>query len=177
VTNCIYCRTRGDLYKNITPDYYGYRDDDDGILAQKEAKREVRTFGVSTRCRKTSSLYGNNCNNLQKELVAKAEKEFQVRKAEVVRRMRTEKGATFTPAELALVENSDEEDGEAEIQKLISDSKAGGGSGSGAVSEHAGSAAVDAELRAHVNLPSREDINELLLAEKRKALLAKISAL
>jgi hypothetical protein len=122
-------------------------------------------------------LYGNNCNNLQKELVAKAEKEFQVRKAEVVRRMRTETGATFTPAELALVENSDEEDGEAEIQKLISDSKAGGGSGNGAVSEHAGSAAVDAELRAHVNLPSREDINELLLAEKRKALLAKISAL
>lgn len=34
-------RTRGDLYKNITPDYYGYRDDDDGVLAQKEAKREV----------------------------------------------------------------------------------------------------------------------------------------
>ena len=30
------------MYKNITPDYYGYRDDDDGILAIKEAKREVR---------------------------------------------------------------------------------------------------------------------------------------
>lgn len=36
------CRSRGDMYKNVTPDYYGYRDDDDGILVQKEAKREVR---------------------------------------------------------------------------------------------------------------------------------------
>ena len=29
------------MYKNITPDYYGYRDDDDGVLMEKEAKREV----------------------------------------------------------------------------------------------------------------------------------------
>ena len=35
-------RTRADIFKNITPDYYGYRDDDDGILAKKEAEREVR---------------------------------------------------------------------------------------------------------------------------------------
>jgi pre-mRNA-splicing factor ISY1 len=30
-----------DLYKNITPDYYGFRDDDDGILKGKEAEREL----------------------------------------------------------------------------------------------------------------------------------------
>ena len=29
------------MYKNITPDYYGYRDDDDGVLMTKEAAREV----------------------------------------------------------------------------------------------------------------------------------------
>jgi len=29
------------MYKNITPDYYGYRDDDDGVLMEKEATREV----------------------------------------------------------------------------------------------------------------------------------------
>jgi len=34
-------RSRGDMYKNITPDYYGYRDDDDGVLMTKEAAREV----------------------------------------------------------------------------------------------------------------------------------------
>lgn len=35
-------RSRGDVYRHITPDYYGYRDDDDGILAAKEQEREVR---------------------------------------------------------------------------------------------------------------------------------------
>ena len=29
------------MYKNITPDYYGYRDDDDGLLVIKELHREV----------------------------------------------------------------------------------------------------------------------------------------
>jgi Isy1-like splicing family len=29
------------MYKNITPDYYGYRDDDDGVLVEKEKIQEV----------------------------------------------------------------------------------------------------------------------------------------
>lgn len=33
-------KTRGELYKNIDADYYGYRDDDDGILAPLEAEVE-----------------------------------------------------------------------------------------------------------------------------------------
>ena len=39
------------MYKNITPDYYGYRDDDDGVLAPKEAEIEVNaaTFIFSHR--------------------------------------------------------------------------------------------------------------------------------
>lgn len=35
-------RSKADLYKNITPDYYGFRDDDDGLLAPKEAEMAVR---------------------------------------------------------------------------------------------------------------------------------------
>mmetsp|Transcript_21954 Transcript_21954/g.50595 ORF Transcript_21954/g.50595 Transcript_21954/m.50595 type:complete len:280 (+) Transcript_21954:67-906(+) len=35
-------RTRGDMFKNITPDYYGYRDEDDGVLVRKEAAAEKR---------------------------------------------------------------------------------------------------------------------------------------
>ncbi len=34
-------RSRKDLFKYVTPDYYGYRDDDDGLLAPLEAAREV----------------------------------------------------------------------------------------------------------------------------------------
>ena len=37
-------RTRADMYKSITPDYYGYRDEDDGILVQKEIVQEVRHY-------------------------------------------------------------------------------------------------------------------------------------
>ena len=37
-------RNRGDLYKNITPDYYGYRDDDDGVLIEKEKRAEVEYY-------------------------------------------------------------------------------------------------------------------------------------
>lgn len=33
-------KSKGDLYKNITPDYYGFRDDDDGQLMELEAQRE-----------------------------------------------------------------------------------------------------------------------------------------
>lgn len=38
-------RTRGDMYKGITPDYYGYRDEDDGVLVQKEFEAEKRKVG------------------------------------------------------------------------------------------------------------------------------------
>eukprot|EP00388_Colpodella_angusta_P045931 GDKK01067707.1.p1 GENE.GDKK01067707.1~~GDKK01067707.1.p1 ORF type:complete len:262 (-),score=45.05 GDKK01067707.1:86-871(-) len=138
-------RSRGDLYKNVTPDYYGYRDDDDGILAQKEAKRE-------------------------KELSAKAVKEYAATKSELLKRMKASKDASFTPQELAILEDSEDEE-EAELQRLISAQKFGGGVLPSA------SASVDAELKSHVNLPSQSDINDLLLAEKRKALLARLSTL
>lgn len=34
-------RSRGEVHRHITPDYYGYRDDDDGVLFEKEKVREV----------------------------------------------------------------------------------------------------------------------------------------
>jgi len=35
-------RTRGNMYKGITPDYYGFRDEDDGVLVAKESAAEKR---------------------------------------------------------------------------------------------------------------------------------------
>eukprot|EP00730_Choanoeca_flexa_P014373 TRINITY_DN6266_c0_g1_i4.p1 TRINITY_DN6266_c0_g1~~TRINITY_DN6266_c0_g1_i4.p1 ORF type:complete len:282 (+),score=66.23 TRINITY_DN6266_c0_g1_i4:96-941(+) len=37
-------RTRGDLYKYVDADYYGYRDDDDGVLKKLEAVAEARVM-------------------------------------------------------------------------------------------------------------------------------------
>ena len=33
-------KTRAELYKNIDADYYGYRDEDDGLLLKLEAEQE-----------------------------------------------------------------------------------------------------------------------------------------
>jgi pre-mRNA-splicing factor ISY1 len=33
-------RRRGDIYKRITPDYFGFRDEEDGVLLEKEASVE-----------------------------------------------------------------------------------------------------------------------------------------
>ena len=35
-------RTRYEMHKGVTPDYYGYRDDDDGVLAKYERKAEAK---------------------------------------------------------------------------------------------------------------------------------------
>lgn len=45
-------RTRGQLYKAIDPDYYGFRDEEDGILerVEAEAEREMRAKVRLHRC-------------------------------------------------------------------------------------------------------------------------------
>ena len=90
--------------------------------------------------------------------------------------MRSAKDATFTPSELAILEDSDNDEEEAELQKMISE-KALESSGALSGGVYNPSAEADAEIKSHVNVPSQQDINDLLLVEKRKALLAKLSAL
>eukprot|EP00045_Choanoeca_perplexa_P006543 m.56019 g.56019 ORF g.56019 m.56019 type:complete len:282 (+) comp13677_c0_seq1:48-893(+) len=41
-------RTRGDLFKYVDADYYGYRDDDDGVLAKLEADVEEKVMASAT---------------------------------------------------------------------------------------------------------------------------------
>ena len=33
------------MYKNIDPDYYGYRDEDDGVLVKVEAEAQAKAVG------------------------------------------------------------------------------------------------------------------------------------
>ena len=39
-------KTRGELYKDVDADYYGYRDEDDGVLVPLE--QEIEKEGMST---------------------------------------------------------------------------------------------------------------------------------
>jgi pre-mRNA-splicing factor ISY1 len=91
-------RNRVDLYKNITPDYYGFRDDDDGVLAAKEALRE-------------------------KELVAQAMQEFEDMKRRLKEDARRSGGVFGQAAltEILVAEDDDDDDGafEAPLQAFV----------------------------------------------------------
>ena len=96
--------------------------------------------------------------------------------------MKTSKTDSFTPAELAIVENnSDEDEGEHEIQQFITMNNQNTTTNTTSSSTNnttvENSASTNAELKSHVHLPSQEEIADMLLVEKRKALLAKLSSL
>ena len=81
-------RTRADMHRFVTSDYYGYRDDDDGILATKEAAIEV-------------------------QLIRRSEKDFHEKKIVLIEGLKA-RGAASMSAEEAL-QLLDEEDEEQEV--------------------------------------------------------------
>ena len=46
-------KSRVDLYKNITPDYYGWRDEEDGVLLEVEEKASQKLFGPNYKKQRT----------------------------------------------------------------------------------------------------------------------------
>lgn len=157
-------RSRADMYKHITPDYYGYRDDDDGILHGKERLRE-------------------------KELLAAADEEFADRKRQVIDKIKAaqkarstgaagETGGILTAEELALIENDSDTEGEEDkISSAIAvmpgaPSLALQSSSVKAVVEP--SAATDAGIKAHVVVPTLADMNSVILEQKKKIMLEKL---
>lgn len=79
-------RTRGDISKFITPDYYGYRDEDDGVIVPQE-------------------------EDMERRLVEAAVSEFEGRKRKLVAEVKRSGGASGT-AELAALEPPDHEEEE-----------------------------------------------------------------
>lgn len=77
-------RSRADLYKNITPDYYGYRDDDDGILIVKETVQE-------------------------KQFLARANKEYTDKRRKIMTTIQNGGGSSLTEDDLAIIEEDDED--------------------------------------------------------------------
>jgi pre-mRNA-splicing factor ISY1 len=161
-------RTRAEIFRGITPDYYGYRDEEDGELVKAEAEAE-------------------------KALHARAVAEYDAAKAvagsssQGAKRRRVEDADTSAAAVGgqglgALVadyasEDDDEAPGAARATRRSTGVGAGGGGdgddddvlgdGAGAPSSAAGG------FRAHVPLPSQQEIEAALLERKRQLLLAK----
>lgn len=115
-------RTRADMYRNVTPDYYGYRDEDDGTILLAEAEAETKA-------------------------VAEAVEEWRVaetarKKARLLRRAAA--GTTSTGA--VGDSDSDSDAGEAEA------------------------------FKAHVAVPSQEEVAKAVVEAKKAALLAKYAS-
>lgn len=107
-------RTRGDLHKLIDADYYGYKDEDDGLLVKLEAQQEKKAVAA--------------------EMKQWKERQSQAKKQRI------------------------DEDDDAEVEDEGSDGKAVGS---------------EDVYKAHVPLPSQEEIEKALLDRKKKELLAK----
>jgi len=138
-------RSRADLYKFITPDYYGYRDDDDGLLEPQEAVRE-------------------------KQLILEAEAEFLEKK----RRLQEDvlrSGGVFGTVELAEMADGDgdaEGESESELVRLVD--SFGTPKPKLAVTIDA---VTDASLKSLVVVPSQEEFSAEVVEKKRLLLLSK----
>jgi len=160
-------RTRAEIFRGITPDYYGYRDEEDGELVKAEADAE-------------------------KALHARAVAEYEAAKAAAgsssqgAKRRRVEDADTSTaagggPGLSALVADyaSEDEDDAAGAARATRRSTGvgagGGGDDDGDLGDDAGAGASSAAggFRAHVPLPSQQEIEAALLERKRQLLLAK----
>ncbi|KAJ1422473.1 Isy1-like splicing factor [Ochromonadaceae sp. CCMP2298] len=152
-------RTRGDMYKNVTPDYYGYRDDDDGILVQKEGDREKELQALAIR----------QHSEMKAALLGRIQSQGRTGGAGAGSEGGLGAGAEgLTAAEMAVLEDSDDE---AEVQLMAASANIGNMGTDGP------SASESAQLQAHVSVPSQEAIQALLLEEKRKALLERLLVL
>lgn len=143
-------RSRADLYKFINPDYYGYRDEDDGILIAKEAAKE-------------------------KELIGQMEQDFKKRKAEAIQDIKRS-GGVFGADQLAMLEEDDEDDDVYVNMKrsaLEAQQRANSSTASlqrSTIAELSGDC-----MQTQVAVPTQEDMASLLIDQKKKLLLEKYS--
>lgn len=149
-------RSRADIYRNITPDYYGFRDEDDGVLLIKEAEMEKRKF-------------------------AEAMDIYESKRARLVEDLKSKQKHELTPAELALLEDKDDDEEEKDLDVYISlDGVDGVHESSSSKTMMSGydftsrvrSTMEDSEgLTATVSVPSQDEITQIIVESKKKMLL------
>lgn len=130
-------RTRGEILANVTPDYYGYRDEDDGVLLAAEAEPE-------------------------RAAIAEAVREFEAGR-HATKRARIEAAGVAGSVAAATAEAlgalaGGESEGEGEEEEDL---------------EEEAAALHSAAFKAHVPLPSQQDIERMLLEKRKQLLLAK----
>jgi len=144
-------QTRFELYKSVNADYYGYRDDDDGLLKPLESKAET-------------------------EARSKAHEKWKKKQIELrMARLKALKLDSDSKAVATAMEDIEADASTNATAASTSSARSSRSSGSGSGSA---AAAEPAELlKAHVPLPSAEDVERLVVEKKRKELLARYGSL
>jgi pre-mRNA-splicing factor ISY1 len=140
-------RTRAQMAKGLTPDYYGFRDEDDGVLLRLERAAE-RPGGAYTeaRMREWEAAYGGvgGGGGGEEEEEEEGGEEGKRRRGEEGREQRQQQAAARRPGAAA----------------AAGDSGDGGGDG----------------FAAFVPLPDRAAIESLVVAKKKRDLLARYAS-
>ena len=147
-------RTRGDMYKGIDPDYYGFRDEDDGVLVAAEAAAEEKAVAAA-----------------------------MARHRAVKRRKAAEEAASAGSGGSAGGPGGggggeeEEEDGDEEADMASGgESEGADAAEEGRGEEPGAAAAMRAAPSAYVAVPSQADIEKLIMARKKETLLAKYAS-
>mmetsp|Transcript_33098 Transcript_33098/g.60682 ORF Transcript_33098/g.60682 Transcript_33098/m.60682 type:complete len:315 (+) Transcript_33098:100-1044(+) len=127
-------KSRKQLFKNIQPDYYGWRDEDDDMLVLAEQEAEHRLIAEAV------AVWN----------IADAKKEKSVEK----KAKENEKPSQPEEAEKTAADKD---------KKRKRD-------------EDAGSAPAPTEFKSYVDLPSMQEIQQLILQKKKQALISKYSS-
>ena len=97
-------------------------------------------------------------------MIADASAEFQEKKRRLMIEAKRS-GGVFGAAELALLDDGDD-DGEEQVARFLGQNMAGAANGAGGPS-------AEVELKAHVVVPSQDEIGAMLIEQKKLALLGK----
>jgi len=126
-------KTRKQLFKNIQPDYYGWRDEDDPMLLLAEQETEHRLIA--------DELAKWNAANAAKVQAADAEGQKAKEAAEKEPKQPSSEKVEVEPAKAKKREREEE-------------------------------AATKTEFKSYVDLPSMQEIQQLILQKKKQALMA-----
>jgi len=141
-------RSRKDLYRDITPEYYGFVY---GLNANAIRKGEGKLTSTITIANMEEEEAAREKELRDEEIAA-----YQAKKSRAEEDM-ARSGGVFGAADIAeLARIKEEEDDEIDINVI----------------DGLGSATSDASIRSYVELPSEEDILRVLTEEKKKTLLA-----
>ncbi|CAI5461160.1 unnamed protein product [Closterium sp. Yama58-4] len=169
-------RNRYELYKRIDMDYYGYRDEEDGILVRLEA--EAERVIVAKAVREWEAL---EAVKAEARRAVKSGEEASIR---VEADLLDELGAPIDARGIVVAQ--EREEAEEEVEETEEDRRQAGerarrdAAASDAALDAAEEAALDAvggrRFVAHVPLPDEKEIERMVVAKKKAELLSKYAS-